>query len=571
MQRTLFWVLLLLFIGLSAWWSVYFPYKPDRLYAAIPDNAVLVSKHEELARRWKTLVRNPLVKCVLTSSGIAGEEIEEAAADPNINGIFERFAARNTVVAYVPVFGETAEPAWILVSWAGIYGQLLKWGLAMNLIPGFKKIRLEHGEKAWLLDRPRSLRSDAGNSENQAGQAVSEDNAGKFSAPYLSVSVAEGMLLASLSPDPGGSERLADAVRQKTRPARGYPPWRLKGNSIARDQGWFQCVRPIPRYFSYAFTSLNERAASGWIRGKDFAGRRTEGAKGKRAFSSVSPAAGEKQFWDSITTGMGQYLVNASDAFITFPFSRVEPLMAHMNAPVDMRCGAIMALLESNAVENASVVLCLLRGNFSGRLFGFKAPTIMAALQVREGVAATEIVTGILDEINAEYAWTLIPLITPNGVPEAGPEWTLIGVGEGRPGAFSLLKPRDRPGFGLGRGWLVFSSNAAALSAFLAENPKSETADAWKGAFEQFDKNADDVLACAWANPEPTGRALRNGIAVYSLAQMARNAPENNKAHERPPNIKAWIQGASAIKNCALRLRAAGRELKLEFQLGESG
>ena len=51
----------------AAFWIFYFPYSRTRLFRPVPINASFISEHRDLAGRWKTAVKNPVIANLLTS------------------------------------------------------------------------------------------------------------------------------------------------------------------------------------------------------------------------------------------------------------------------------------------------------------------------------------------------------------------------------------------------------------------------------------------------------------------------------------------------------------------------
>ena len=73
----------------------------------------------------------------------------------------------------------------------------------------------------------------------------------------------------------------------------------------------------------------------------------------------------------------------------------------------------------------------------------------------------------------------------------------------------------------------------------------------------------------AWLNLRSAGRALRNGIAVYSLILMAQNTQGSAEARKSLEHVKAWIDVMRPLKTCSLWLNSRGSQFDLQFKLGD--
>ena len=47
LRSPLFWLVALLFAGLTVWWTLHVPYAPEQVWKAIPAEAVFVSEHRD--------------------------------------------------------------------------------------------------------------------------------------------------------------------------------------------------------------------------------------------------------------------------------------------------------------------------------------------------------------------------------------------------------------------------------------------------------------------------------------------------------------------------------------------
>jgi len=52
-------------LAVAGWWACTVPYRPGKVYDAVPPNAVLVTRHLDVGARWGDVVRNPLAQSLL--------------------------------------------------------------------------------------------------------------------------------------------------------------------------------------------------------------------------------------------------------------------------------------------------------------------------------------------------------------------------------------------------------------------------------------------------------------------------------------------------------------------------
>lgn len=533
-KRILFLVLFFLFVTLAAWWIFYFPYDPERLYRAIPTNAIFISEHEKLAERWETFARNPLTLILFSSLGIEKEEFDEIVDDPLVAAMVARLAARNTVIAYVPLLYSTHEPAWIVASWVGGYGQLLRWGSWAGLIPGryLKKINLHGGRQAWLLN------------------ADEQDSDSKWS-----FAVVEGVLLACFSPDAAGVrhimnriERGASLLPELQERLAAEPEVRGQGSEV-RDEGhifdrgwanWYRSRTDTPMKLSYALTSLEGNSVAGRMSGN----------------WGLGIATSALQVSDSGLTKLGRILGDAPDAFVIAPFTYVEPFLSGRNAPDGMKAAG--QILRAGTPEGGFAFVCLLGRGYSGRILGLKVPTVMFGIEIEDGDKALDMVAEALDKLNAQYGWALIPRrVETSGRPA-------IVLDSSRAGIYSSLSSRQRAVFAVEEGWLVFSSNMEALNKLLVRSQRSAAVaqGLWRA------KEVQDASAYAWLDLESMGQSLRNAIAVYSLILMVQNDKSSVETRRSLEYIKGLIDSAQPLKTCFFWLGFEGSEFEVRFKLG---
>jgi len=513
----------------------------------------------------------------MNSIGVDSQKVREVAADPHIARILDRFAARNTILGYVPSFSGTGKPAWIFATWAGAHGQLARWGLYDGLASDLRKIKLDRHRKIWVLD-------------------CEEMGPGWC----LSLSVADGVLLGCLSSDPTGVKYIMNRLRsgalivpelQESLESRseGECSDRLLGASArVLDRGWvnwrrFRDGSLVSSKLRYALAPRGESSLTGWV-------------KGDSSLFVAPPASGERSLGHSYSQNLTQavsvvdapvlrgaarlerlLLGGTPDAAVIAPFSYVEPYLSGRNASAGLKVTG--QTLCAGAAEEACVFAGLFSGDYSGRILGLKVPTLMVGVEVKDPVRVPGMVEDMLDGLNAQYGWALIPRRASvdghslQGTPdEALTEGGIVMLDSTREGIYGSLRPRERPAFTSKEGWLVFSSNMEALVKLVNRQTgglrpvtaASDTNAKWfKGMAER------EGSAYAWLDLEPTSRALKNAMAVYSLVLMVQKAEGNAKTRESLERVKVWLDVICSWKTCSLWITAGGSEFEACFTLGQ--
>jgi len=83
LRSPLFWLVALLFAGLTVWWTLHVPYAPEQVWKAIPAEAVFVSEHRDLAARWDAFSHNPFTRSLLTTVGLTPPVLQDLSSDPD--------------------------------------------------------------------------------------------------------------------------------------------------------------------------------------------------------------------------------------------------------------------------------------------------------------------------------------------------------------------------------------------------------------------------------------------------------------------------------------------------------
>ena len=538
--RTLwFWLLLIAFIGLGAWWCVYFPYDEALIYGAVPANARFIGEHDDLAGRWRTLGRSAVVRNALAAYGVRPGEIDEVVEDPAVHRMVQRFASRKTVVAYSPAFGPGRDPCWILASWAGTAGQFLKWGMSADLLSDFRKVNLPDGATIWVLEDDDGARAT------------------------LSVAVAEGVLVGCYSADPmavrgltarmeRGSRRAAALEAPPFREAagRGESPSVASAPSVASpgaaDRGWFSWYqkegRSLRRQQAVFSLSLAER--------DDISGRLWTEAWPDLVGGGRSRAPG-----DSVER-LRDLLGPAPCALALAPLATIGELARSLGASREF--SAVLAELRSAGKRDALAFVALSGGDYDGRLLGIRVPTLFVGVEVADGADETTVVRASMDRLNGQFGWGLIPR------QETAGERRVVVLDSSRSSLYAGLRDRDKPALALRDGWLVGASNMGALQQVLDGRETDGTP--WARGLD-----AQESSVYGWVDFEAASESVGNIIAVYSMLLMVQDSASGRRARDELADVRRWLDAVRPLRSGFVWLDGEQGGTAVRFRLGEGG
>ena len=507
-------------VVISVWWIFYHPYSRDRLYRAIPGNALIVGEHPELARRWVACLKTPALRGVLNAQGIKDEQIEKTIADPRVAKAVEAFAGRNTVIAYVPALDTSRRPAWLFASWAGAYCQPVRWGWTAGKMKDFERISLDHGRRGWRL-KPGKLKGDM----------------------HLSLAAAEGILLGCFSEDPYGVRYILDRIDSKL-------PLTVVAEKIldqspsppSMDYLWFEWYVEIGgvcrTHESVMGVTLNGEAGSeGWFRADFLPNVRTEW--------TVSPAD---------VKAMERMLGDVPDAAALGPL--VEVLTVMSGSAGWEAAGTIADMVRPEADSSAGGFAALLTEGYRGEIAGMMVAAIVAGVRLKEGADAGEAVGRMLDRLNAEHQWSLIPKKSED-------DDRVIALNSTRPGTFKLFPAGQRPAFAGVDGWLLFCTNRKALEKLLSV--EKGDANKWIAG---MDRGSGLHVA---GDLEATGKAIENAVAAHTLIMDIQAGKKNKDLAARLEIVRAWSRVGSVLKTGFFRLHTPNGQPEVRFRFAPGG
>ena len=497
-RRPLFWVILAAFVILAVWWVFTLPYQPERLYRAVPSMASFVSDHHHVARRWRDMAANPCVRSLLGGAGVTPAQIDQVMQDPAIERLVQAVAPRHTMVAYVPAYGLTA-PSWVVASWIGWRAQLLRWGWLDGQLAGFQKDRLADGTRAWILQR-------------------------RVGAQHLrvSLSVVDGVLLVCVGRDPTGVRRSVARLRRGVPMTAGLQAW-LREERPADDRGWVRWLHRGAagrRYvvMHYALTNVDAGAVRGWV---DLPGE----VPALGAPWSVTAAVRE--------SSVGRLLGKAPDTLVVAPVAEVLPWLGSGGAEGQV---TVPGLLSGLVRADGPLVAALCGGDYSGRVMGLRVPSLLVAARARDAASVLDAVTDAVDRLNAQEGWTMLARRIETDAR------TLVVLESAQEDMYSSLGEHERLVFTEEDGWLVFATNIDALERVLQDAPAAGDALRWQVAM-----GAGEGTGYAWSDLAESGKAVRNALAVYSLALAVGDSSGSAPTRKTLDEIREWIVSLQAL------------------------
>ncbi|MDD5703553.1 MAG: hypothetical protein PHU23_16090 [Dehalococcoidales bacterium] len=546
-RKIFFWLILALFVGLTIWWMFYFPYSQEKLYRAIPGNALFVSEHERIAGRWKSIARNPFTLCFLSTAGFKQKDLSEAVQDQGLILMLEKFASKNTVIAYVPSMDAKGEPAWTLSSWIGGSGQIYKWYTSGMLAKAnMEKVRIEGGRQIWKMTH----------------KANSSD-------PELSFAVVDGVLLACLSNDPAGVRHLIKRIECGAS-VHSELNEQLKTNSqslgtngvldhgfiLLRD-GHGDNIRI--RKITYELTVFGDNTLKGFIRGDmDFFIGLINGQN-----VQTNTAEEAKCYYIKDSPGLRNLpavLSQSPDAVAVLPFSLVEPLL--YGRYVSRAVRIISKTVSTQTIPNSAIFVSMYGGALSGRVLGIKLPAVMTGVCVKDDSNTVAKTSETVDTLNALYKTSLIPRRE-----EVGGRTVIALDSTRQQGVYDSIAPTDKPAITIRDGWLVISSSLGTLTNVVCGVGQRDAVNT-----QLWGRGIADVSNCAgyaWVNLESAGESVRNAIAAYSLILIAQNAANTLETRRKLAILQTWINIVKPLKKAELKLFIHEQQFELSFKFGE--
>ncbi len=492
--RLIFWLLLFLFVVLGVWWTFHLPYDEDALYRAIPTNALVISEHDNLSERWQQILGNNAVRRSLHLFDDGAFSVDRVVRDKSVKWVCDHFAFKKTLVAFVPALGSSAcsgqGQAWIFSSWAGGNVQFLKRGLITREMPELKKQFLEDGLVIWTLGEEFIPDTDLS----------------------LSLAVYDGVLLGCLSKDSTAVRYLL--YRMQGRVAKPIRCFDTVSGKLFKEKGMYDRTW-ISKWLLKDITEYNDlRFGFKNIDRTDF--------QGKVYIENLLPEG------FIINSGGSPVPATCCDISRILKFrpelltiSNLKDLSFSADVPVVNLLLKGFKSHRDSFSSNAPVFVGLFGGDASGRIMGLRVPAIVVGVKAKDSATIIANIGTILDGINAETGWGLIPNRMGVGATAK------IGISSTRGGVYNSIKPAIK----MVDNWLLFSSDVNALDNIIAFKSDVTISTALWPIWMPNDVSSPGS-SYIWSDLRPAGKCARNALAVWSLS-LSVNGGENKVAKKR--------------------------------------
>ena len=517
--------------AVSAWWLVHVPYDPLAIYRPVPASATLVGRHLRLPERWRDLLANPLALALMRTAGVATEDAAELVDDPESRAWFEKLAGREGTLAYLPErFGR--QPVWMAVSYLGGQSQKLRWQLSLFRVPGFKRLKAFPGRSVWRVHAP----------DLDPGQ-------------HLVVAFGEGVLMACVSADLLAIEEVLAAYdgrgQRLLEREPGFAAFAQADDRTLPDRFWFRD--------DSEFAAAQAPGIAVDVPVLDAAAMRLSAATKGAAIVPEDQASAVDLAPLAQRLGAAPCLAAAV---------RRELLLHIWNRPDLTRTARHVLRMVLDVAAADRLVAIAMDGELGGRLTvgvmrllgaGVRVPTLMLATPAPDPAAAQAAIQRVLDASNARYraAFVLKPVVLPQAT-------LYVLESAGRDEWVDELPLSDRPAYAVLDGWLLASSNLAALQK-LAEAPVAAGAasPAWLQTLER------PGAGTAWIDLVRSGKAAKGAIATWSIVQAATGG--DAEVSRRLNEAKVWIEAFEPFREARAELGRRDGATVLAVDLGLSG
>ena len=522
-----FWLLLVLCFVLAAWWMLYVPYTPQRLFSVVPPNAVFISEHRDFSGRWDSFLQNPLTLSLLSSLGTKSEDLKEMRSDPQSRKWVEKLAARHLVLAYVPAFGDYAEQAWVFASWLGGGSQRMRWSLSWFKPKGFSKAAIYQGRPIWVV-RTGSLRSDL----------------------TLSISFVEGMLVGCLSRHASTIYNVLESFDGRM-PSVARAPFFLYSTNLfsqadAPDRGWIHlgesagAGRYYPPLLTYELTGLTASGLNGRI---------------NSTLSGVIRGAALQKDPDGLDRVLGNLpmAVLSADATVLAPWLKQpgSPLWARMMAE----------FMQKQKVQNVS--LAVLGGDYSGRFKGVRVPALVAGFSVASKGEAYAWMQEAFDRLNAEHRWGLVPReVTVGDKLVYAMEATTVE-------SQNTMTVQEKPAYAVCGNWLLLASDLNPLVKLVSrfDGPAAE-AEAGNTLWGRELREKPSALF-GWFDLAGGQKTLRAALTTYSLKLSIEKPKNARRVRKNVDEAKAWVDSLAPLRTGRAWAWQDGDIVRMDVKIGD--
>lgn len=487
-------ILTTLFIGAVVAWILYVPDNQDVIYESIPAEADFVTSHHRLAERFDGLLENDHFVQILDVFGVTRDDIEPFEHDPEFRKWLERLASRRAVLAHIPPnVSLSRNSSWVMSSWIGSDSPRLRWTL--ELYAREEKLDPVAGTPLWRFDL-----SDL--PERQK----------------LYCAIEEGVLLAAISDSANAIHRLVLTYQGRSPSITDrYPDRRFADNlshTAYPDQCWVLDRKFPPNPVMLALRRIENKRLEGLLHFPSDEADEIVSNPDRDSPSTVE--------WDDAI----------AQAVLT------KDTIQDMQGALANDPNLALGLRLSDEIQNGPLFLAVLGGGYQGRFKGFRIPGLLAAMPVKDQEEAVAKILEMIDRLNAMHSYGLI-------YHKMRVDDTEIYAIQGtKDNLYGSLPDEEQIAFTVKNGLLLFGSHVGILQKISAGAHGLDWADPiWDDipglratSYIGFDLNR-------------SAKALRLGLAVYSLKMIAESPLEARRIRKKIDTIKDWIDSVTLYDN----------------------
>ena len=528
-RHTIFWSVVLLVLGASGWWIFYVPYRPDRVFEAIPASASVVTVHQNLAGEWDTAFKNPLLRRAIKAAGIDDGKLTALSTNHVVREWTEKLASDQTLLAYVPAMGTENKPALIAASWIGNQSRLLRWQMAWIKTRDLTPVYLDGGNLTIWLSREKFGKTNL----------------------RLSLALSEGLVLACISEDPIGVRTLLESAEKY--------PYRHTVSDLGKPAIAKKLLEGVPRHSGWVEVNHQQIALQLDIQPEALS-LEMRGQKQFPAGANLQVAAG--------TSEALRLVGKRSDVALLLPLSWVSALIP--DDPSILLLKNIKTLTDaSNTPTNALAFVALLdqdhngriRGpinkNLRGLIKGVKAPTLLLGIQVKDDAEADKRINQSLAMLNSQFG---LELSAGPYAPDGSLRMTSI---QGKRNSFyGTFEPEECVAYTVRDNWLILASNGTILQKLLSQ-PSASGLNDWK-----LDGGLPPT-AIAWANLNGVGLTLKNAAGVAKLATLLDSSEKSKTLRSQLDQAGIVASVLRELKEAKMTLQAGNNGFRLKLMIGD--
>lgn len=526
-RRLSFWLVVAAAVLATAWWILYVPYRPERVFQAIPAEASIVCVNSNLAGHWEGLLANPLARQVLEAAGIPGTNLTQVSTNAAIRKWASRLASDQSVIALLPPPQEGARPTLVFATWIGNQSRILRWEAPW--------IRSRDFQTLSFPTPPRSLYRIHTGLES--------------SGWYLSLALAEGVLMGALSSDPLAVRRLQEIAEDQPG-ARSLATTGRPGQARA-----LLGADPLPPW--------------GWI---EWGGTMTALRVSFPERGIVMDTAGKYQLppLSVSAAGTGTVIVparSAADLFALLPTRWLAALLP--SEPRQAWAALARDVVAPEAADtNAAFFIALLDQDHCGRLRGplgatlkafvkgVKVPTLVMGMQVRDPGETSSRLTHLLEQVNQQYGMTL-----------AMKHWDKAGAAPlevvsltGR-GFYGMFDDEERIGTTYRDNWLLAGSHAAILKKLMETPPTPSSTPGME--------LPPGTVAVVQANLQGLAKSIKGASGLVKIMTMFNPGPDTEHLRDTLRKMDTWLALTDLLRHAEATLRVSGDVAQAHLVLSE--